>query len=208
MRIVAISDTHEQHEQLGVLAGDVLIHCGDFCHGFHKRPGAVESVDAWFGRQDFDLILCIGGNHDFAVESRTERGEPVFENATWLEDRELVHEGVKFYGSPWLPHLQGWAFYLTSDGLRRKWSLIPDDTDVLITHTPPFGILDMPRSRSTNCGCPHLLKRVEEVRPRYHFFGHNHASAGVHEAEYTTFVNASVVDSRFRVARGAVVIDY
>lgn len=208
MRLVIVSDTHEKHEELGVLEGDVLIHCGDFCDGFHRNPRAVESVDAWFRRQKFDLILCIGGNHDFAVEHRLEKDEPVFESATWLEDEGFVYEGMKFYGSPWLPHLHGWAFYLTSEGLREKWAMIPDDTDVLITHTPPFGILDMPRSNWKNCGCPHLLERVEEIRPRYHFFGHNHASAGIYEGQFTTFVNASVVDSSYNVCRGPVVFDY
>ncbi len=208
MRLVVVSDTHEKHDELGVLERDVLIHCGDVCDGFRKDPEAVESIDAWFGRQRFDLILCTGGNHDFAVWDRLDRGLRVFENARWLADDEVVHDGVKFYGSPWVPHLQGWAFFLTSDGLQKKWSLIPDDTDILVTHTPPFGILDMPRSRWTNCGCRHLRRRVEEARPRYHLFGHNHASAGVHEGEFTTFVNASVVDSDFNVARGPVVIDY
>ena len=208
MRLVVVSDTHEKHEELGVLEGDVLVHCGDFCDGFHKDPGAVDAVDAWFGRQQFDRILCIGGNHDFAIESRIEKGQPVFENATWLEDDAVVYNGIKFFGSPWLPHLQGWAFYLSSEGLREKWALIPEDTDVLITHTPPYGILDLPRSKQTHCGCPHLLRRVEQVRPRYHLFGHNHASAGIHESEFTTFVNASVVDSHYDVARGPFVIDW
>ena len=207
MRVAIISDTHGLHEQLGVLEGDVLIHCGDFCDGFKKDARAVSAVDAWFARQQFEVILCVGGNHDFVAEDRVRTGKPVFDNAVWLEDTEYVHQGVKFYGAPWIPQLQGWAFYQTSDGLREKWSMIPDDTDVLITHTPPFGILDQPRSRNTNCGCPELLERVEAIKPRFHVFGHNHASAGVHETESTTFVNASVVDSNFKIARPEVVLE-
>lgn len=67
MQIVIVSDTHKKHEQLGVLAGDVLIHCGDFCDGFNVNDSDVDDLDDWFGRQQFELILCIGGNHDFAA---------------------------------------------------------------------------------------------------------------------------------------------
>jgi Icc-related predicted phosphoesterase len=207
MRLVIISDTHGRHEELGVLQGDVLIHCGDFCHGFHEDPRAVESLDAWFAKQRFELILCVGGNHDFAVRTRINSGQQVFHNAVWLQDADFVHEGVKFYGAPWIPHIQGWAFYLTPEGLRHKWSMIPDDTTVLITHTPPFGILDQPSSRQMHCGCPYLLERVESIRPRLHVFGHNHSSAGVQDREFTTFINASVVDSSYNVTRSAVVLD-
>ncbi len=207
MRLVVISDTHGQHTQLGRLERDVLIHCGDFCDGFRKDPRDVEAIDAWFAEQEFERILCVGGNHDFAVEGRVAQGRPVFENAVWLLDETHVHRGVKFFGSPWVPHLQGWAFYISDEGMRAKWSLIPDDTDVLISHTPPYGIMDQPRSRRVHCGCPHLLERVEAVKPRYHLFGHNHASAGVHEAGSTTFVNASVVDRGFDVARDPVVLE-
>ena len=207
MRIVVIGDTHGKHEDLGILEGDVLIHCGDFCDGFRKDPGDVGNVDAWFAKQRFEIILCVGGNHDFGVEDRIRHGEPVFQHAVWLLDEAVVHRGLKFYGSPWLPHLQGWAFYQSSDGLRKKWSMIPDDTDVLITHTPPFGILDQPRSRNVNCGCAHLLERVREVKPQFHLFGHNHASAGMEKDDSTTFVNASVVDSSLEVVRPAVTFD-
>ena len=181
MRIVVVSDTHGRHEELGVLQGDVLIHCGDFCDVSGSDPVDVDSVDAWFAKQRFEVILCIGGNHDFGALTRVECEEPVFQNAVWLLDEAYSHRSVKFYGAPWLPRLQGWAFYLPDEELAHKWSMIPEDTDVLITHTPPHGILDQPRSRSIHCGCPHLLDRVRVVRPSHHVFGHNHASAGTEQ---------------------------
>ena len=207
MRLVVVSDTHGKQEELGSLEGDVLIHCGDFCDGFRRDPRDLERVDVWFASQRFELVLCVAGNHDFAVEDRIKSGKPVFRNAVCLQDEAHVHRGVSFYGSPWLPHLEGWAFYLSPDRLREKWSMIPDKTKVLITHTPPFGILDQPRSGRVNCGCPHLLERVEVVRPQFHLFGHNHASAGLESNAFTTFVNASVVDSSFNIARSAVTLD-
>ena len=84
--------------------------------------------------------------------------------------------------------------------------LIPNHTDVLITHTPPFGILDLPRS-GRNVGCPYLRSIVSEIAPRLHCFGHVHASAGRSVQEKTTFVNASVIDSNYFVCHTPIVID-
>ena len=117
--------------------------------------------------------------------------EPVFRHAVWLLDETHVHRGVRFFGAPWVPQLVGWAFYLSDEGLRRKWSRIPENTEVLISHTPPHGILDRPRSGARHLGCPHLLERVEAVQPRYHLYGHVHASGGTEVRNPTTFVNAA-----------------
>jgi Icc-related predicted phosphoesterase len=114
--------------------------------------------------------------------------------------------GLTFYGTPWVPELEGWAFYLPPTNMRQKWDLIPESTDVLITHSPPYGVLDRNR-RGKSCGCPDLLRRVLEVRPRIHCFGHIHASAGTLELNGTTFVNASVVNSQYEIARGPYVFD-
>ena len=70
MRIVIVSDTHELHDELGVLRGDVLIHFGYVLNGFTRSAGALDQLDEWFGRQEFDRIFCTGGNHDFELEDR------------------------------------------------------------------------------------------------------------------------------------------
>lgn len=134
MRIVIVSDTHTEHEQLGRLRGDVLIHCGDSANGFKRSPDDVRLLDDWFGQQDFDRILCTGGNHDFAMEDRSRAGTSVLRNAEFLQDRSVHYRGVHFYGAPWTPELAGWAFYLPSHEMREKWALIPESVDVLITH--------------------------------------------------------------------------
>jgi Icc-related predicted phosphoesterase len=207
VQLTVISDTHGRHEALGSLEGDVLIHCGDFCDGFTEEPAEVERVDAWFAEQEFELILCVGGNHDFAVVGRIKKNQPVFRNAVWLQDAAHSHRGVTFFGSPWVPFLQGWAFYMSEQGLGEKWAMIPDRTDVLITHTPPYGVLDQSRGGARNLGCPQLLERVEAVAPRFHLFGHVHASAGIEERGATTFVNAAVVSSALDAVREPVMID-
>lgn len=149
-------------------------------------------MDDWFGRQQFELILAVGGNHDLAAQDREEHGEEVFENAVYLCDESIEFGDIKFYGAPWVPRLPGWAYYLSDSKLRRRWELIPEDTEVLITHTPPFGILDTPKKGDSQ-GCPHLRSRVEQLpKLRLHCFGHIHASYGRQQAGSTVFCNAAL----------------
>ncbi len=102
--------------------------------------------------------------------------------------------GIKFYGSPHQPaYGQGWAFNMerNSEEIRSKWSAIPDDTDVLITHGPPLGFQDL-CSNGDHGGCEDLLKEVVgRIKPKYHVFGHIHEAYGMASNGETTFVNAS-----------------
>ncbi|MEM7059844.1 MAG: metallophosphatase domain-containing protein [Pseudomonadota bacterium] len=207
MRVVCISDTHGGHEALGVLEGDVLIHAGDVEHLFAPDPQALEKVDAWFGRQRFDHVLVTGGNHDLSLEQRVRCGNPQpFQNAIFLQDSGLEIDGVRFYGSPWVPMLDGHAFFADDAALSAAWLKIPFDVDVLITHTPPLSTLDT-SSQGLVLGCRHLAPRVQGIAPRLHCFGHVHAAYGSRVVGRTTFANASVVNSSFEVARSPFVFD-
>ncbi len=199
MRIVIISDTHNLHGKLGVMRGDVLIHCGDGLNGFQQSRQSVEDMDDWFGRQEFDRIFYVGGNHDFELEDRVRAGLPALRNADFLQDEPRQYSGVIFYGAPWIPELNGSAFYLPNAEISAKWDLIPDDTNVLITHTPPKNVLDQNR-HGEHCGCPELQRRLIDLKPRIHCFGHIHASGGKVDHRGTTFVNASMVNSQYRIA--------
>ena len=75
---------------------------------------------------------------------------------------------------------------------------IPNDTDVLITHRPPLGILDT--ANNTSFGCPELLQAVLEIQPRYHLFGHIHDAYGIEKSKYTTFVNAALVNEEYKLS--------
>jgi len=200
MKLTIISDTHNQHERFGILSGEVLIHCGDMFNLFSEDEGELESLDDWFGRQNFKLILCIGGNHDLALEERLKAVDQPFQNAVYLQDRAYIYEGKCFYGAPWTPDLSGHAFYRSDAELQLAWQSIPANVDVLITHTPPAGILDV-SSRGLKLGCRHLAKQMSVVSPQFHCFGHVHASSGILETESTTYINASSVNSQYELAR-------
>jgi len=106
---------------------------------------------------------------------------------------------LTIYGSPWQPEFHHWAFNLPRNGeeMKARWDAIPKDTDILITHGPPYGHLDIPGGQSVRVGCEMLRHRVDEIRPKIHVFGHIHGSAGYYYNGHTHFINAAVLDERY-----------
>jgi Icc-related predicted phosphoesterase len=184
-----ISDTHRRHREITIPACDILIHCGDFCSFRREDLQTLKDVDAWFSRTPAKHILCIGGNHDFLLQTQEFR----FRHAQFLEDSCVEISGLTFYGTPWCPDLSGFAYYANADELLDRWKRIPSGIDVLITHTPPYGILDLPTSGAVHLGCPHLQQELKRIRPRLHVFGHVHASHGMNKTQTTHYINASIV---------------
>lgn len=210
MRIVALSDTHMRHAHprlSPIPDGDVLVHTGDICG--HGNITEVIQFNGWLGTLPHKHKVIIAGNHDwcFALEEKAERARSVVTNATYLEDSSTTIDGLKFYGSPWQPRFFDWAFNMDRDELREKWKEIPDDTDVLLTHGPPYGIYD--RNREGHyCGCPELKKALKRVKPLLHVFGHIHEGYGMRKQEGTIYANASCVDRNYRPrVKPALVID-
>lgn len=194
------------HSQVELPPGDVLIHCGDFTgHGSFKE---VKQFVHWFASQPHTYKLFTAGNHDGAAQKRYDDVWALtedLEDVHFLVDQAVTIEGVKFYGSPWTPRFFDW-YYMKERGadIKAVWDLIPEDTDVLITHGPPYGHGDLaPAYRTPNpkvAGCLDLLNRVRQVKPRFHFFGHIHAGYGQTDSDEfprTTFVNASSCTERY-----------
>jgi hypothetical protein len=139
MRIVVISDTHGLHRKLEVPNGDLLIHAGDFTLQ-SKPPSIVSDFTAWLGSLPHRHKVVIPGNHEFILEEPRNRG--AITNATLLVDSGVEVEGIRIWGSPVTP-LYGGAFGRSNHADRKRhWAQIPDDLDILITHGPPFAILD------------------------------------------------------------------
>ena len=82
--------------------------------------------------------------------------------------------------------------------INKHWKIIPANTDVLITHGPPMGILDQVGSND-HAGCADLLRHVERIKPKFHIFGHIHGSHGRYSTPVTQFINASIVDDNYDV---------
>jgi len=204
MRLVFISDTHSLHAHLTIPEGDVLIHCGDFTG--NNTLTHVENFNTFLGSLDHTHKIVIAGNHDGLLETDNDETSCLFTNATYLQDSEVVINGIKFYGSPWTPVFFNWYFMATAKELEHKWQQIPNDVDILITHGPPKGILDS-TTEGFNVGCDALLKRVGEIKPEIHAFGHIHEGYGVKIISGTTYVNASSLNERYQVTNAPIVLD-
>ncbi|CAH1953775.1 unnamed protein product [Acanthoscelides obtectus] len=129
-------------------------------------------------------------------------------NCIYLEDNGIELYGIKIYGSPWQPVYNNWAFNLERGAeCLSKWNKIPDDTEILITHTPPVGHGDLACS-GVRAGCVELLNTVQKrVKPKYHVFGHIHEGYGVTSDGKIIYINASTCDINYIPTNLPVVFD-
>lgn len=199
MKMVVISDTHDQHQDLILPYGDILVHAGDISRGGTKKQ-VIDFLE-WFAEQPHSYKIFIAGNHDFFFEQAdpAEISIIIPKDVIYLNDSAVEINGVKFWGSPITPWFHSWAFNRHRGAeIKQHWDLIPDDIDILITHGPPFGILDK-TVYGNRTGCEELLMRVYQVKPKYHIYGHIHEDYGSFIKGGTTFINASVLDDRYEM---------
>jgi len=213
MKLVLISDTHTMHEDLVLPQGDILIHSGDFTG--RGKPHEVEEFFGWLERQskNFKHIVFISGNHELSFDYKStwvvDAIKSLPTNVHYLEDSEIIIDDIKFYGSPWQPEFFDWAFNLPrGKKLEEKWEMIPNDTDVLITHGPPMYILDYTLRDMINVGCLALYNKVIQIKPKLHVFGHIHEGYGIKEQDGTMFVNASSATARYELINKPIEIKY
>ena len=205
-RIVCLSDTHNCTHEIEVPDGDILIHAGDA-----TIRGTVDEVAAfnrWFKRLPHKYKIFVAGNHDWLFELDNEQARSLLDpTIIYLQDSSVEIDGVSIYGSPWQPRFFDWAFNLDrGEQMAEKWAMIPDEIDILITHGPPHGILD----RTPNgdyAGCEELNKRIEQVRPAVHVFGHIHLGYGTLQRDGTRFVNACICDEEYAPSNAPIVVD-
>ncbi len=190
MRIVAVADTHTFQSDLGKLPdGDVFIHAGDMV-----RAGTLEEMEpvaAWIRDLPHRHKIVVAGNHDWCFATERDATCELFgDSVTYLQDEGCVIGGIAIWGSPWQPEFHDWAFNLPrGPALAERWSLIPDDVDVLITHGPPSGFGD--RSWDSRAGCEDLLQAAYRAKPLLHLFGHIHQDGGVWRDSDICFANVT-----------------
>lgn len=207
-RIVCISDTHGRHHraEVDVPDGDIVIHAGDFSSMGTEYQTEV-FVD-WFKSLPHRHKILICGNHDWIGEKDGKRLIKMLAGTgiSYLCHEPCEIEGIKIFGSPWSPAFHNWAFNYDRMHGEYMWKSIPDDTNILITHGPPFGILDhVPGgarqsswNTSDHVGCEALLNRINQLEQlRLHVFGHIHCSRGILEVGKKTFINASVLNDGY-----------
>jgi len=207
MKIVFISDTHNQHRKVTLPLGDVLVHAGDVSGRGSKEE--VQDFLHWFSEQPFKYKIFIAGNHDFFIQDHPAEFRAMLpSNVIYLQDEMTEIEGVKIWGSPWTPEYMNWAF-MKAHGkeIEEKWDMIPDDIDVLLTHGPMVGVLDQIFS-GLSVGCAALSTAVQRINPKYFLFGHIHESYGRQQSGATHFINGAVLNENYELSNDPVVIDF
>lgn len=186
MKILHLSDTHGCHHQLRNLPeADVLVHSGDFC----MVGSEAEAIDFlnWFCDLPYKHKIFICGNHDDCLDGANING--LDDNVHYLYNSGIEINGLKFYGVP--------MFFsdCISNRQIKHYANIPEDTDVLITHCPPYGILDL--DGKTNYGSKELLTEISAIPLEVHLFGHIHAQHGIKIFNGIIFSNGAIMNAGY-----------
>lgn len=240
MRFVCISDTHLRHTEhkLKIPDGDVLIHAGDLTIGGNYQE--IVAAGRWLKSLPHAQKVVIAGNHDFLFQKDRHTAQQALDaegELLYLQDSVtgLVgpQGGILVYGSPWTPHFYDWAFQLTREGeaadskypdATKHWKGIPENVQILVTHGPPYGTLDVVTRRQfkwvpgkgevmdaypQKTGDEALARRIHELPSlRLHVFGHIHPGYGkVVDGNGTVFVNASTCDNVYLPVNPPIVVD-
>eukprot|EP00475_Leptophrys_vorax_P016218 TRINITY_DN22670_c0_g1_i1.p1 TRINITY_DN22670_c0_g1~~TRINITY_DN22670_c0_g1_i1.p1 ORF type:complete len:278 (-),score=75.43 TRINITY_DN22670_c0_g1_i1:1196-2029(-) len=202
-RVVVISDTHYKHCSLfkkRIPRGDILIHCGDFSKrlSLEKVEKDLKDLNEFFKIQPHPHKLLIAGNHEMGAFKRMSQSEiqDLLPDVRYLADELVEIDGVKIYGHYWAS--------------QKKWSSLPAGIDILVTHMPPYNILDLAwenNDRSDQSACPvcgevhpgfahwgddGLLQQILKMKPPVHAFGHVHDAHGIVDQGDTLFLNSAM----------------
>lgn len=220
MRIYFYSDSHGQHNRINIPKDiDVAVFCGDCSN--HPNPyqneNEIRLFMEWYRRFPAKHKLMTWGNHD------TSAALGLIDGARYPEITILNHSGVtinglNFFGSPWTPRFGEWAFMKNRNKMSVIWDSIPDDVDVLFSHGPPKGILDLAldiddRKTVVQVGCKSLYNRVRQINPKIHAFGHIHQSKELRnygvfkDGGDTTFINCAVASHADNIIRPGFVLE-
>ena len=225
-KFACLSDTHMQMDRIEIPPCDVVLHAGDFSYR-GEMPECLNELKILKNRANAagaSIVIVTPGNHDWVFQYNTEYMK---DECRKLGIHLLMHEPMilkmgdrdyKVFGSPYQPEFFDWAFNLPrGPQLAAKWAEIPDDTEILITHSPPHLILDrIPDhcvklggpNRTAFVGCEDLATRLPQLNKlRLHVFGHNHFSAGRLDAMGKVFVNASCCDEKYRPHNKPIIIE-
>lgn len=202
MIIDCVSDLHGYYPKLE--GGDLLIVAGDLT-ARDKQEEHLYFLN-WIAQQNYKKKIWIAGNHDnFLIDTKLITKKDL--GLEYLCDSETEFEGLKIYGSPWTktfpgmnPHCKAFTVD-TEEELKEKWELIPDDVDILITHSPPEGILDK-NIKGEKCGSKSLRRQMGRIHPKLWAMGHIHEAYSELKdttlaGKYFHFVNCCYVNERY-----------
>lgn len=212
-QITCLSDSHTQHDKIALVPGRVLIHAGDFSS--RGREEECILFLKWFEAQPFEHRIFTVGNHEVGVETNHARFLELVRQyaptSVYLNDSGITIDGVSYWGSPFSPKF-GWGWAFNADrgaDIKRHWDMIPKNTNVLITHSPAYEILDEVMDSRKNQGCRDLADTIKTLLDlKLHVFGHLHLCGGQRETRNgVVFANAAIVDEDYCLTRKPLIIE-
>lgn len=198
MNAMFISDTHGQHEDVELSRGNMIIHAGNI-----TKNGTFSEVEAflqWFAHLNYKYKIFIAGTHDHFFEDEPKLARRLIPaGVVYLEESGVEMGGLKIWGSPYNSDHDGNAFSLTEDKIIDHWEKIPNDSDMVIIHTPAYGVLDE-NANGEHEGSKDLLRKLVRVEPKYFICGHRQSTHGYEYRYGIHFINASVTNNEFKIA--------
>lgn len=195
MKLVIISDTHCKHREVKfppLLEEDrfnkpILVHCGDF--SYRGTQAEVLNFLDWIAEieDQFSSVIILEGNHDadfcygqknlYLAEMKGRTKKAISLWAETYEKRKTISVGpknLKFFGFPFVPFFTDVNEFFLQRGTHDLLvnNILP--CDVLISHGPPFGIMDLGGRRLEKLGSLALEKKILEIKPKLVAFGHIH----------------------------------
>lgn len=242
--VVATSDIHGFLEGIQEVCknrnADILVVAGDIQPAditYHCNDTACGS---WFRNKFFRLVkklkcevVAIPGNHDFWLRSLIDGNFGSYEeckkkyfipdNFHLLNDSEITLKGLRIYGTPWVPRINGhWCYENFEQNLVSEFEKIPEGLDILITHSPPrHGDSDIDISlerdlhKTRHFGSPSLMDAILKKNPHVVFCGHihsgNHKCFPIYSKEslHATYIyNVSRVNERYFIGYPMTVLEF
>lgn len=207
LKIIAISDVHNRYKDLKVPTCDILISAGDY--SFEGRSTDTHNFHKWLNEQDARYVISIPGNHELGVEKDFNLHKVIAEAACptvhFLEEGLVEIEGLKIWCSAYTPFFCDWAYNVVgNEELKKHWDRIPEGIDILVTHGPPYGMLDevfRPPTYEEHVGCAELWDAVLKIKPKAHIFGHTHYHYGFKEFNGIKFYNVANCGESYKIDR-------
>jgi Icc-related predicted phosphoesterase len=199
MKICAVSDLHDHMIELPkcevlVIAGDISMSGGPVWFEKVFIPYLVD--------KKYDICLLIFGNHDDGIYMNAQwKDIELFlpDNVKMLNNKVYKYKNIKFYGSPNCRYIPGFLNTFNEEKLKNIYSVIPDGIDILITHSPPYGVGDIIKGDDYHLGSVSLMEKVRQIKPKVHIFGHIHTGKKYTKENEIEFFNVSVTDETYDV---------
>jgi len=221
MKVCFIADMHGKLD-FKVDPCDLLVIAGDICPGgWDPRMTCISQEQwlntefrYWLGDQPVTDCVAIAGNHDWIWDLAPTMVPKMNQNFHYLCDESIEIMGLKIYGTPQQKVFNHWAFNREPDQLKKYFDNIPEGLDILITHTPPYKILDFvdfPNFKGHE-GCKTLKNTIVQMehRPKINAFGHMHGEYGIEEVDYipgVKFINCSLVDEQYKRVKNPIYLE-